>query len=43
MFPSETAAETAVRWIPRGDWGCAADPSGRSVAIHNAAYGEVEE
>ena len=26
------------RWIPRGDWGCAADPSGRSVSIHNAAY-----
>jgi len=38
LFPSETAAKTAVRWIPRGDWGCAADPSGRSVSIHNAAY-----
>jgi asparagine synthase (glutamine-hydrolysing) len=25
-------------WIPRGDWGCAADPSGRAVKIHNAAY-----
>jgi hypothetical protein len=25
-------------WIPRGDWGCASDPSGRSVTIHNAAY-----
>ena len=25
-------------WIPRGDWGCASDPSGRSVSIHNAAY-----
>lgn len=39
LFPSETAAKTAVRWIPRGDWGCSADPSGRSVKIHNAAYG----
>ncbi|CAL1704363.1 unnamed protein product [Somion occarium] len=39
LFPTETAAETAVRWIPRGDWGCASDPSGRSVSIHNAAYG----
>jgi asparagine synthase (glutamine-hydrolysing) len=39
LFPSEAAARTAVRWIPRGDWGCAADPSGRSVKIHNAAYG----
>ncbi|KAF7294988.1 Glutamine amidotransferase type-2 domain-containing protein [Mycena indigotica] len=38
FFPSEAAASTAVRWIPRGDWGCAPDPSGRSVSIHNAAY-----
>jgi len=37
-FPTETAAKTAVRWIPRGDWGCAADPSGRAVGIHVAAY-----
>ncbi|CEQ43032.1 SPOSA6832_04926, partial [Sporobolomyces salmonicolor] len=39
-FPSEAAAKTAVRWIPRADWGCAADPSGRAVAIHEAAYDE---
>ncbi|KAI0028118.1 glutamine-hydrolyzing asparagine synthase [Vararia minispora EC-137] len=38
-FPSDAAASTAVRWIPRGDWGCAPDPSGRAVGIHNAAYG----
>ncbi|KAJ7063237.1 asparagine synthase-domain-containing protein [Mycena amicta] len=38
FFPSEPAASTAVRWIPRGDWGCSSDPSGRSVSIHNAAY-----
>jgi len=38
LFLSDAAAKTAVRWIPRGDWGCAADPSGRSVSIHNAAY-----
>jgi len=37
-FPTAAAAKTAVRWIPRGDWGCASDPSGRSVSIHNAAY-----
>ncbi|KAF9246211.1 hypothetical protein BU15DRAFT_39733 [Melanogaster broomeanus] len=37
-FPSDAAAKTAVRWIPRGDWGCASDPSGRSVSIHSAAY-----
>ncbi|KAI0807450.1 glutamine-hydrolyzing asparagine synthase [Fomes fomentarius] len=38
LFPPAAAA-TAVRWIPRGDWGCSSDPSGRSVSIHNAAYG----
>ncbi len=37
-FPSEAAASTAVRWIPRSDWGCASDPSGRAVAVHNSAY-----
>lgn len=30
--------EKCYRWIPRGDWGCASDPSGRSVSVHNAAY-----
>ncbi|WFD32922.1 asparagine synthase (glutamine-hydrolyzing) [Malassezia sp. CBS 17886] len=39
-FPSESAARTAVRWVPRHDWGCSSDPSGRSVAIHDAAYAE---
>ncbi|KII89214.1 hypothetical protein PLICRDRAFT_29561 [Plicaturopsis crispa FD-325 SS-3] len=38
LFPLPAAAKTAVRWIPRGDWGCAPDPSGRSVSIHNSAY-----
>jgi len=38
LFPTKAAAETAVRWIPRGDWGCSSDPSGRSVSIHTAAY-----
>ncbi|KAF7969023.1 hypothetical protein HWV62_28636 [Athelia sp. TMB] len=42
LFPLEAAARTAVRWIPRGDWGCAADPSGRSVGIHVAAYDSEE-
>lgn len=36
-FPTKAAAGTAVRWIPRGDWGCASDPSGRAVAIHEHA------
>jgi len=42
MFPTKAAADTAVRWIPRGDWGCASDPSGRSVAIHSAAYNKTD-
>jgi len=37
-FPSQSAARTSVRWIPRTDWGCATDPSGRSVKIHTSAY-----
>ncbi|KZV90403.1 asparagine synthase [Exidia glandulosa HHB12029] len=41
-FPTEAAASTAVRWIPRKDWGCDSDPSGRSVKYHNSAYGAVE-
>ncbi|PWN91812.1 putative asparagine synthase [Acaromyces ingoldii] len=39
-FPGDAAARTAVRWVPRGDWGCSSDPSGRAVAIHDAAYKE---
>jgi asparagine synthase (glutamine-hydrolysing) len=37
-FSSNIPAYPLYRWIPRKDWGCTADPSGRSVGIHNAAY-----
>lgn len=38
-FPTDAAARTAVRWIPKKEWGCSSDPSGRAVAgIHEAAY-----
>ncbi|KAK9686835.1 asparagine synthetase [Basidiobolus ranarum] len=37
-FPQEACTESVVRWIPRGDWGCPADPSGRAQKVHNAAY-----
>ena len=37
-FPSDAAASTAVRWIPKQEWGVSSDPSGRAVAIHTAAY-----
>ncbi|RSH94785.1 asparagine synthetase [Saitozyma podzolica] len=37
-FPTEAAAKTAVRWVPKQEWGVSSDPSGRAVAIHEAAY-----
>ncbi|KAK9382770.1 uncharacterized protein V2V93DRAFT_365946 [Kockiozyma suomiensis] len=33
-FPSKTCADTVMRWIPKADWGCAEDPSGRFVKSH---------
>lgn len=42
-FPSDSAAATSVRWIPKKEWGCAADPSGRAVAIHDSAYNEEKK
>ncbi|KAF9910647.1 asparagine synthetase [Linnemannia zychae] len=37
-FPQDACTESVVRWIPRGDWGCPADPSGRAQKVHDAAY-----
>ncbi|KAL7424662.1 asparagine synthetase [Cryptotrichosporon argae] len=37
-FPSAAAAGTAVRWVPKQEWGVSSDPSGRAVSIHTAAY-----
>lgn len=34
LFPQATAASTVMRWIPKADWGCAEDPSGRYAKIH---------
>ncbi|CCH60240.1 hypothetical protein TBLA_0C04430 [Henningerozyma blattae CBS 6284] len=34
LFPQKTAADTVMRWIPKADWGCAEDPSGRYAKIH---------
>ncbi|TPX47552.1 asparagine synthase (glutamine-hydrolysing) [Synchytrium endobioticum] len=39
-FPSEGCRESVVRWIPRKDWGCAEDPSGRAQRVHEKAYGK---
>ena len=30
--------KTVVKWIPRADWGCAEDPSGRAQKVHSEAY-----
>ncbi|KAF9124015.1 asparagine synthetase [Linnemannia schmuckeri] len=37
-FPQDACTESVVRWIPRGDWGCPADPSGRAQKVHDSAY-----
>ncbi|CEP60320.1 asparagine synthase (glutamine-hydrolyzing) 1 LALA0_S01e07998g [Lachancea lanzarotensis] len=34
LFP-KAAATTVMRWIPKADWGCAEDPSGRFAKIHD--------
>lgn len=38
MFPGESYARTVTRWVPRLDWGCNQDPSGRAQTVHTAAY-----
>ncbi|AEY97987.1 FAFR303Wp [Eremothecium gossypii FDAG1] len=35
LFPQPTAAATVMRWVPKADWGCAEDPSGRYAKIHD--------
>jgi len=37
-FAEDACVESVVRWIPRSDWGCPEDPSGRAQTVHNAAY-----
>ncbi|XP_017015796.2 uncharacterized protein [Drosophila takahashii] len=34
QFPGEAAAGTVRKWVPRLDWGCPEDPSGRAQAVH---------
>lgn len=33
---NRAAASTVLRWIPKAEWGCDADPSGRFVKSHTA-------
>ncbi|KAJ2669175.1 asparagine synthetase [Coemansia spiralis] len=37
-FPQKACLASVVRWVPRTDWGCSADPSGRAQKIHEQAY-----
>jgi asparagine synthase (glutamine-hydrolysing) len=37
-YPQEACTASVVRWIPRADWGCPEDPSGRAQKVHAAAY-----
>lgn len=34
IFHSKAAASTVMRWVPKAEWGCHADPSGRFATIH---------
>ncbi|KAJ3389395.1 asparagine synthetase [Lobulomyces angularis] len=38
LFPQKACLESVVRWIPRKDWGCSEDPSGRAQSGHEEAY-----
>lgn len=38
LFPGDACAQTVTRWVPRLDWGCDQDPSGRAQKVHTAAY-----
>lgn len=37
-YPQSACAASVVRWIPRADWGCPSDPSGRAQKAHESAY-----
>ncbi|KAJ1981654.1 asparagine synthetase [Dimargaris cristalligena] len=37
-YPQAACSQSVVRWVPRTDWGCSDDPSGRAQKIHSAAY-----
>lgn len=37
-FPQKACIKSVVRWVPRTDWGCSMDPSGRAQKSHQQAY-----
>ena len=38
LFNNPKSQDTVERWIPRSDWGCPTDPSGRAQKVHNSSY-----
>ncbi|KAI9473786.1 MAG: asparagine synthase [Benjaminiella poitrasii] len=41
-YPQPACTASVVRWIPRADWGCPSDPSGRAQKVHEQAYEKPE-
>lgn len=37
-FPGDAPRSTVERWIPKAEWGCNSDPSGRAQKVHTQAY-----
>ncbi|ODV63253.1 asparagine synthetase B [Ascoidea rubescens DSM 1968] len=43
LFPQKAAADTVMRWVPKAEWGCNEDPSGRYQKTHKDHVKEIEE
>ncbi|ANZ76326.1 BA75_03870T0 [Komagataella pastoris] len=43
FFPQPAAARTVMRWVPKSEWGCHEDPSGRYQATHASAVDEIKK
>lgn len=43
IFPNKSCIKTVKQWIPRLDWGCSADPSGRAQKVHVATKQVTED
>ncbi|KAL6932664.1 asparagine synthetase [Hanseniaspora opuntiae] len=41
LFPQKAAAATVMRWVPKAEWGCHEDPSGRFAKIHDQKVADV--
>lgn len=41
IFKSKAAATTVMRWVPKAEWGCHADPSGRYATTHDHKVADV--